>query len=103
QCTVFAETEVISRVSKGEAIEGIVKGLHSALASRIYTLVMGLNIEKDIFVCGGGAKNAGLVKELEEFLGEVVLPHGIDTRLIPAIGASLIARDSKREPAKESS
>jgi len=94
QCTVFAETEVISRISNGEPIEGIVKGLHSALASRIFTLCVGLNIEKDIFICGGGAKNAGLVKELEECLGEVVLPHGIDTRLVPAIGAALIARDS---------
>lgn len=103
QCTVFAETEVISRVSNGEPIEGIIKGLHSALASRIYALAMGLNIEKDIFVCGGGAKNAGLVKELEECLGEVVLPHGIDSRLVPAIGAALIARDSQKEPAKESS
>lgn len=100
QCTVFAETEVISRISNGESMEGIVKGLHSALASRIYTLAVGLNIEKDIFVCGGGAKNAGLVKELEECLGEVVLPQGIDPRLVPAIGAALIARDSQREPVK---
>ena len=99
-CTVFAETEVISRISNGEAIEGIVRGLHSALASRIYILAAGLNIEKDIFVCGGGAKNAGLVKELEELLGEVTLPAGTDPRLVPAIGAALIARDSQREPAK---
>jgi predicted CoA-substrate-specific enzyme activase len=99
-CTVFAETEVISRVSKGEAVAGIVKGLHSALASRIFTLVVGLNIVKDVFVCGGGAKNAGLVKELEELLGEVTLPSGIDPRLVPGIGAALIARDSQKEPAK---
>ena len=100
-CTVFAETEVISRISNGEPIEGIVKGLHSALASRIYTLAVGLNIEKDIFICGGGAKNAGLVKEIEELFGEAVLPSGIDPRLVPAIGAALIARDLQKEPAKE--
>lgn len=99
-CTVFAETEVISRISNGEPVEGIIKGLHSALASRIYILVAGLSIEKDIFVCGGGAKNAGLVKELSELLGEVTLPTGIDPRLVPAIGAALIARDLNNEPAK---
>jgi (R)-2-hydroxyacyl-CoA dehydratese activating ATPase len=91
-CTVFAETEVISRISNGEPVEGIVKGLHSALGSRIYTLAVGLNIEKDIFICGGGAKNAGLVKELEELFGGATLPSGIDPRLVPAIGAALIAR-----------
>ncbi|OGR13239.1 MAG: hypothetical protein A2277_05440 [Desulfobacterales bacterium RIFOXYA12_FULL_46_15] len=96
-CVVFAETEVISRISNGEAIEGIIKGLHSALASRIHILAVGLNIEKDILVCGGGAKNAGLVKEIEELLGEVVLPSGIDPRFVPSIGAALIARDSQRE------
>lgn len=94
-CTVFAETEVISRISTGEPIESIVRGLHSALASRIHTLVVGLNIEKDIFVCGGGAKNAGLVKELRGLLGEVVLPTERDPRLVPAIGAALLARVSK--------
>lgn len=99
-CTVFAETEVISRISHGEAVEGIIKGLHNALANRIYILSVGLNIEKDVFVCGGGAKNAGLVKELEELFGEVKLPTGIDPRLVPAIGAALIARDSRKEPAQ---
>ena len=93
-CTVFAETEVISRISSGEPIESIVRGLHSALASRIHTLAVGLNIEKDIFVCGGGAKNGGLVKELRELLGDVVLPSDVDPRLVPAIGAALIARES---------
>lgn len=99
-CTVFAETEVISRISSGEPVESIIKGLHSALASRIYTLASGLNVERDVFVCGGGAKNAGLVKELSELVGEVTLPSVIDPRLVPAIGAALIARDSQQELAK---
>jgi predicted CoA-substrate-specific enzyme activase len=99
-CTVFAETEVISRISNGESIESIVRGLHSALASRIHTLVVGLNMERDVFVCGGGAKNAGLVKELRGLLGEVVLPSGRDPRLVPAIGAALLASESKEAPRK---
>lgn len=91
-CTVFAETEVVSRISSGEPIESIVRGLHNALASRIYTLVARLVIEEDIFMCGGGAKNAGLVKELKEMLGEIILPD-IEPRLVSALGAALIARE----------
>ena len=90
-CTVFAETEVISRISSGESIGSIVRGLHSALASRINTLVVRLNPGRDIFMCGGGAKNPALVKELSDLLGEIVLPEGIDPRLVPALGAALKA------------
>ena len=96
-CTVFAETEVISRISIGEPVEGIVKGLHNALANRIYTLAVGLNIEQEVFICGGGAKNAGLVKELEELFGQAVLPSGIDPRFVPANGAALMALDSHKQ------
>jgi predicted CoA-substrate-specific enzyme activase len=99
-CTVFAETEVISKISNGEPIEQIVKGLHNALASRIYTLAASLNIEKDIFVCGGGAKNAGLLKELEELIGEMVVTPEGDPRLVPSIGAALIAWESAGERTK---
>lgn len=93
-CTVFAETEVISRISGGEPIESIVRGLHSALASRIHTLIVRLHPATDIFMCGGGAKNAALVKELTDLLGEeIVLPIDMDPRLVPAIGAALKARE----------
>lgn len=99
QCTVFAESEVISRISNGEDLEGIVRGIHSALADRIFTLMTGLNIEKDIMICGGGAKNGGLVKELEGLLGEIVLPQEIDPRLVTAVGAALMARDLLKKSA----
>jgi len=93
-CTVFAETEVISRISNGEPLEGIVRGLHYALASRIYTLIVRLKIEKSILMCGGGAKNIGLVHEIEQLIGEsITLPSNLDPRLIPAVGAALRARE----------
>lgn len=91
QCTVFAETEVISKISNGSPIDHIIKGLHTALASRIFSLAVGLDVESDIFICGGGAKNRALVKELEGCFGNVLVPRSIDPRLVPAIGAALIA------------
>jgi predicted CoA-substrate-specific enzyme activase len=101
QCTVFAETEVISKISIGESIEGIVRGLHSALSSRIFNLVVGLNIEKDIFLCGGGAKNIGMIEGLRNHLTEIIVPHDIDPRLVPAIGAALLSCDSYKKEANK--
>ncbi len=93
-CTVFAESEVISRISNGEPLEDIVRGLHSALASRIAGLAQRVGVQPVLLLCGGGAKNAGLVRELEELLGEVKLPpEDIDPRLVPAIGAALFAKE----------
>lgn len=92
-CTIFAETEVISRISGGEPIASIVKGLHNALATRIHTLLVRLNVEKDIFMCGGGAKNAALVHELEGMLGDINVPSEVDPCLVPGIGAALKARE----------
>jgi predicted CoA-substrate-specific enzyme activase len=93
-CTVFAETEVVSRISRGEPLEGIVRGLHNALAGRIYGLVLRVGIEGTALACGGGALNAGLVRELRDFVGDIALPpSGLDPRLLPAVGAALIARE----------
>ncbi len=93
-CTVFAETEVVSRISKGEPIEGIARGIHNALGGRICALAERLGIQEDIFICGGGAKNAGLVREIQDTIGRLTLPpQEIDPRLVPAIGAALIAKE----------
>ncbi|HEX75336.1 MAG TPA: 2-hydroxyglutaryl-CoA dehydratase [Dehalococcoidia bacterium] len=93
-CTVFAETEVISRISKGESLDGIIRGVHSALAARIYGLAQRLKIQEAVVACGGGALNAGLMKELRDLTGDITLPPtGIDPRLLPAIGAALIATE----------
>jgi len=92
-CTVFAETEVVSRISGGESLESIVRGLHNALAGRIYGLVLRVGVKETVLVCGGGALNAGLVRELRDFIGDVTLPLDVDPRLLPAIGAALIAKE----------
>jgi len=91
-CTVFAETEVISRLSGGEPLQGIVKGLYNSLAGRIHTLAQRMMDHYSVLVCGGGSKDVGLVEELRQMTGAVLLvPQQVDPRLVPAIGAALIA------------
>ncbi len=92
-CTVFAEQEVTSQLANGEAVENLIAGIHEAIATRVISLVNKLKIEPDVAVTGGGAKNMGLVKALEEKLGyNVLVPP--EPLLTGAIGAALIGKDA---------
>jgi (R)-2-hydroxyacyl-CoA dehydratese activating ATPase len=86
-CTVFAESEVISLVAAGEPLEGIVKGIHQALASRVAALARAA-LGAEVFMSGGVALNAAMVAALAESLGRPVevLP---EAQLVGAIGAAL--------------
>ncbi|MFA4837589.1 MAG: BadF/BadG/BcrA/BcrD ATPase family protein, partial [Dehalococcoidia bacterium] len=101
QCSVFAESEVVTLVNDGVDIADIVAGIHKAIASRLISLVKKVGIKKDFTITGGVAKNIGVVKYLEEGLGEIKkLPE--DPQLVGAIGAAVIAGE-KAAKAKHSS
>lgn len=91
-CTVFAEHEVTTRLTDGATIPEIVAGLHEAFAGRVVNMVRNLGIEKDVVVTGGGAKNIGLVKAIEDKVGfPVLVPQ--EPLLTGALGAALLGRD----------
>ena len=91
-CTVFAEHEVVNQLANGEPVANLVAGVHESIATRVYSLVRKLQIEKDIAVTGGGAKNIGLVKALEAKFGSPVLvpPEPLITG---ALGAALLGKE----------
>lgn len=92
-CAVFAESEVISRVAEGAAVEDILAGAHNALAARIQSLIERLGMEKDITLCGGGAKDTGLTASISEALQtEPLVPE--EPQIVAALGAALVARDT---------
>jgi len=91
-CTIFAQQEVISRISEGVPLEDIVAGLHEAIASRAVGMLKRLKIEPDVVLTGGVAKNIGVVKAVRENLGgEVFVPE--DPLISGAIGAALLGRE----------
>ncbi len=91
-CTVFAQQEVVSRISDGIPLEDIIAGLHDAIASRVVGMVKRLKIEPDVVLTGGVAKNAGVVNAVEEKLGyEVLVPE--DPLLSGAVGAAILGRE----------
>jgi predicted CoA-substrate-specific enzyme activase len=92
-CTVFAESEVISLIAKGEKRENIVAGIHASIGARVVAMAGRLGLKSPVMMTGGVAKNIGLVRMLEEKLN---LPVEISehAQVLGAIGAALIAQQS---------
>ena len=93
QCSVFAETEVVSLMADGIEVADIVAGIHDAIASRIMSLVYRVGLEEDLTVTGGVAKNTGVVAFLEKKLGIQAKKLPVDPQLMGALGAALIAKE----------
>lgn len=92
-CTVFAESEVLSWLGKGRSVEDILWGVHKSIATRSFGLLRRVGILDQITFTGGVARNAGMVKALEEALGKT-LNVSEDSHFMGALGAALFARDA---------
>ena len=92
-CTIFAQQEIVTRLSEGEKAEDIIAGIHDALASRVAALARRLKIEADVVLTGGVAKNSGMVKAMKENLGcEILVPP--DPLITGAMGAAILAKEN---------
>lgn len=89
-CTVFAESEVISRLSNNTSIENIAAGIHKSVAKRVASLAYRNGIAGKVAMSGGVALNKGIVKALEEELHTEIFIHE-DCQLCGALGAALYA------------
>jgi predicted CoA-substrate-specific enzyme activase len=90
-CTVFAESEVISHISKGCKIEDVIAGLHNAIAERIFSMASRIGFEREIAFTGGVAKNPGFIEALSKRIGfNPILPK--EPQIICAFGAALLAK-----------
>lgn len=91
-CTVFAQQEVVSRLSEGVLVEDILAGLNDAIADRTVNMVRRLRVEPDVVFTGGVAMNAGVVRALEKKLGcDVLVPE--QPLLSGALGAALLGKE----------
>ena len=89
-CTVFAESEVISLISKGEKRENIIAGIHESIAARVVAMAGRIGLTAPLMMTGGVAKNKGVVKALENKTGYSI-EVSQKTQVTGAIGAALIA------------
>ncbi len=93
-CTVFAESEVISLVSEGKAVNDILHALHNAVADRTLGLLERVGVDGQVAMAGGVAKNIGVVRALEEKLGLSLKVHS-EPQIVGALGAALVANEKR--------
>jgi (R)-2-hydroxyacyl-CoA dehydratese activating ATPase len=91
QCSVFAESEVISLLAKKQPPAEIAAGIQTSVAKRCFTLLKRIGIREKLTVTGGCAKNAGLMKALGALLGIEIAPLVVDPQLMGALGAAVLA------------
>ncbi len=93
-CTVFAESEVISLIADNKEKADIVAALNRSVVTRVLSMIERLGRKHAYMMTGGVAKNRGVVKTMEEKLGEkVIIPE--EPQIIGAVGACLVALSRK--------
>ncbi len=89
-CTVFAESEVVGLVTRGEKREDVARAVHDSIHRRSLAMVRKLSPEGPMVFSGGGARNPCLVRLMEEDLGfEMQVPER--PHMVGAYGAAVIA------------
>ena len=92
QCTVFAESEVITLVGEGKPRDEIAAGIQQAVAKRCFVMAKKAGATDAITLTGGCAKNEGLKRAIEKVLHIKVVDLSIDPQLMGALGAAEYAR-----------
>ncbi len=89
-CTVFAESEVISQLSKGIETADLAAGINRAVAFRGGGLLKRLGMTEPLFMTGGVARHGGVVRALQAEL-KIAVHTDPRAQLAGAIGAALLA------------
>ena len=92
QCTVFAESEVITLVGENKPMDEIAAGIQMAVAKRCFVMAKKAGATDSITLTGGCAKNDGLKDAIEHVLKLKVINLKTDPQLMGALGAAEFAR-----------
>lgn len=94
QCTVFAESEVVSLIHASTPKEDIAKAVLDAVASRVCAMVRRVGIEQGVVLIGGMVHNVGFVSSLKNALEveELLLPD--HPEYVGALGCALLAAET---------
>lgn len=97
QCSVFAESEVVTLIGEGIELPNIIAGINNSVANRLFSMVRRIGLTKELALTGGCSKNAGLAQALEKKLGIQVTLLPQDPQIAGAVGAALIAREKAEQ------
>lgn len=89
-CTVFAESEVVSLIGRGEDSRRIALGIHQAIVNRLNAMVQRVGLHERFVFAGGVAHNLCMQQLIGEILGvRLTIPDNPQT--VGALGAALHA------------
>jgi predicted CoA-substrate-specific enzyme activase len=98
RCVVFAEGEILSFIHKDPPVPAadIAAGANQCIADGLWGMVQRVGVPSELLICGGVARNAGLVKAIEAHLGKPVLLPA-NPEYVRALGAAVFARQMELE------
>jgi predicted CoA-substrate-specific enzyme activase len=89
-CTVFAESEVVSLIARGEDSHRVALGLHQAIADRVGSMVRRVGVQERFVFAGGVACNPCMQRLFATVVNvPVTVPD--DPQIVGALGAALHA------------
>jgi len=97
QCSVFAESEVVTLVNEGIDLKAIIAGINTSVASRLTSMAKRVGLTPDVALTGGCSKNDGLRMALEKKLNIQIIKLPQDPQIAGAIGAALFAAEKLSE------
>ena len=93
QCVVLAESDVISHINDGAEPHDIIAGIAASVAHKIAGVVRRVDVNEEVALVGGVARNAAVVRDLERDLGLGFAElDGVAPQLVGAFGAAMLAR-----------
>jgi len=93
QCSVFAESEVVTLVNEGVDMPNIISGINLSVASRLTSMARRVGVVNDVALTGGCSKNHGLAKALARKLDIELQSLPQDPQIAGALGAALFAAE----------
>jgi predicted CoA-substrate-specific enzyme activase len=98
RCVVFAEGEILSFIHKDPPVPvpDVLAGANQCIVDGLWGMVQKVGVPSELLICGGVARNAGIVKAIEARLGKpVLLPK--QPQYVRALGAAVFARRMEQE------
>jgi activator of 2-hydroxyglutaryl-CoA dehydratase len=98
RCVVFAEGEILSFIHRNPPVPvpDVLAGANQCIADGLWGMVQKVGVPSELLLCGGVARNAGIVKAIEHRLGKpVLLPK--QPQYVRALGAAVFARTMEKE------
>jgi predicted CoA-substrate-specific enzyme activase len=93
-CTVFAESEVVSLIARGEDSHRVALGLHQAIVDRVGGMIRRVGVQERFVFAGGVAYNPCLHELFAQAL-EIAITVPDEPQTVGALGAALYAGRSQ--------